>query len=109
MKLAINAAFNFAARYVQGVKKFDHLNTHRNSILGFDLRNFLKARNRIFMFKLIMFKKAEYLYEELKFPKSVRSSSFILPKYNYLNTSRLFFVNAVKLWNSASIFEELFT
>lgn len=39
----LNIAINSATRYVFGLKKYDHLSSMRNSILGCDLQNFLNA------------------------------------------------------------------
>ncbi|XP_036320729.1 transmembrane protein 184C-like isoform X2 [Rhagoletis pomonella] len=41
-----------------------------------------------------------YSYEKLNPTKSSRRHNLIVPKYTYLASSRLFFINAVRLWNN---------
>ena len=96
----LNVAMNNATRYVYGLKRYDHISNWKKEILGCDIEDYLKARNCIFMFKLLKNKTPFYLYEKINLSNSQRSRNLIIPSFNYLNSSRLFFVNTARLWNS---------
>lgn len=96
-------AFNNAARYVFGLRKFDHIAIYSSQLLGCSLINYLELRNCIFLHKLIHGKIPHYLYEKLQFCKSSRNMNLLIPSYNFMSSSRLFFVSAIRLWNSLPI------
>ncbi|XP_017465500.1 PREDICTED: RNA-directed DNA polymerase from mobile element jockey-like [Rhagoletis zephyria] len=96
----LNVAFNNATRYVYGIGRYEHISACRTNILGCSLENYLAARNCIFIYKLTVFKIPAYLFEKLIPVRSQRHNSFIVPKLTYLASSRLFFINAVRVWNS---------
>ena len=52
------------------------------------------------MHKIITTKRPAYLYDKLVWGSSQRISNLHLPKFNYLNSSRLFFVQAIRECNS---------
>lgn len=96
----LNVAFNNVTRYVYGLKRYDHISNWKKDILGCDIEGYLKARNCIFMFKILKNKIPNYLFEKLNLSRSPRSINLIIPSFNYLNSARLFFVNTARLWNS---------
>ena len=51
------------------------------------------------MHKVIYCKKPEYLHECLEFCKSSRTKNLVEPAIKNLTTLRMFFVNAIYLWN----------
>lgn len=99
----LQVSFNNATRYVYGLTRFSSISCWRRMVLGYDLVDYLRMRNLIFLHKLLYQKTPLYLYEKLVFGRSTRCTTLIVPRHNYLNTSRLFFVNAIKLWNSLPI------
>lgn len=91
---------NNSARFVFSKKKFDHISNESIQILNYSISNFLSIRNLFFLFKLIQSRQPMYLFEKLQFARSVRTCNLITPRFNYLPSSRMFFVNAIQLWNS---------
>lgn len=92
-------AFNNVTRYVFALRRFSHVSDVSKAILGCSITSYLDARNCIFLHKLIYSKTPPYLYNKLRFSVSNRSLNLILPKFNYLQSQRLFFINAIRLWN----------
>ena len=98
-KSKLQLAINNAARYVFMKRKYDHISIYARQILSHDITNHYNILNLIFLHKLIYTKCPQYLFEKLRFANSVRTLNIITPAFNYLASSRLFFVNAIKLWN----------
>lgn len=98
--LKLQLAFNYATRYVYGLRKFDQLSSFRNAILGCNLTAYLNARNCMYLHKIIYAKTPGYLYAKVQFCMSRRSLVLIVPRHSSLISSRLFFINAIRLWNA---------
>jgi len=96
----LQLVLNNAARYVFNLRKFDHISIYAKQILNCDVPTFFKVQRIIYLHKLIHTQSPGYLFEKLNFALSPRTSNLILPRANYLSTSRTFFVSAAKLWNS---------
>jgi len=99
----LRVALNHSARYVFNLKRFDHVSVYSEAILGCDIITFFDSRNCLFLHKLILTKKPDYLYEKLVFGRSARCATLIPPKYKYLASSRLFYVGAIRTWNSLPV------
>lgn len=99
----IQVAFNSATRYVYGIGRYSSVSSWRKMILGCDLLDYLRIRNLLFLHGLLYRKTPSYLYEKLAFGTSTRCMTLLIPRYLHLNTSRFFFINAIKLWNSLPI------
>lgn len=95
----LNVAFNNVTRYVYGIGRYAHISPWRDKILGCSIINFW-LQETAFLYKLLEWKVPQYLYEKLQLTKSQRHNSLVVPKYNSLTSSRLFFISAVRLWNS---------
>jgi len=96
----LKVAFNFAARYIYNLKRFESVSNYVTSILGCTIETYIKYRNCIFMHKLINSKSPAYLYNKLHFSQSNRNITLILPTFQYSESEKLFFINAARLWNS---------
>lgn len=96
----LQVSFNSATRYVYGLRRFDSVSSWRKMILGCDLVDYLRMRNLLFLHRLLYGKTPAYLYDKIVHGWSQRCLTLIPPVYSYLNTSRFFFINAIKLWNS---------
>ena len=94
---------NNATRYVYGLKQFDHVSVYCNRILGCNILKYLENRNCIFLHKIIKTRTPAYLFDKLQFCHSVRNMNLLVPTFNYINSSRLFFVSAIRLWNSVPV------
>jgi len=99
----LQVAFNSATRYVFRLSRFDHVSRWNTKVLGCSLENHFKIRNCIFLHKIIQTKTPPYLFDKLRFAVSSRSANLIIPKYKYTVSERLFFVNAIRLWNSLPV------
>ena len=100
----LQLAVNNCARFVFKKRKFDHISHLTHNILGSSIVNFLHLRNVLFMHKLIFSKTPVYLYCKLNFFHSNRINNLILPKCKLKSTSRMFFISAVKVWNSLPMY-----
>lgn len=98
-KHKLQLAINSAARYVYRKRKFDHISLQSKTIINCDLSTFYKIQNLLFLQKLINTHCPMYLFEKLNFSRSSRTCNLIVSDFNYLVTSRLFFVSVVKQWN----------
>lgn len=96
-------AFNNVTRYVYGLRRYDHISAFKTNILGCTLSQYISARNCIFLHKIIHTKSPRYLYTKLNFCQSARTLNIVVPTFKYLNSSRLFYVNSIRLWNSLPI------
>jgi len=93
-------AFNFVVRYVFGLKKFEHISDHTRSFLNCSLFDYIDKLNLLFLNKILTQKSPPYLYDKIQFLKSSRSHQILVPSYNYYNSTRLFFVSTIRLWNA---------
>lgn len=96
----VEVGFNNITRYVHGLRKFDHISQLRYDLLGCQILDYIEARSCIFLYRLMLTKRPSYLYEKLKLTKSSRLCDLIVPSFNSLASTRLFFVNTIRTWNS---------
>jgi len=96
-------AFNSATRYAFSLKRLDHVTDKRCAILGCDLVHYFSLRNCLFLFNLIKSRSPSYLYNKLSFSQTSRFTGLLVPKFNFLNSTRLFFISAIRIWNSLPI------
>ena len=87
----LEVLFNHVSRYVFG------RSVGSKGLLGCSVQNFMFIRGCVFLHKLINRKQPLYLilYE--------RNNKLIVPKYHYLCSTRFFFVNTIRVWNSLPI------
>jgi len=96
----VQLCLNNAARYVFQLRKYDHISAYSCQLLNCDISTFYTVMNLVFLHKLINTQCPSYLFDKLNFAQSARTLNLIIPNFNYLVTSRMFFVSAVKLWNA---------
>lgn len=96
----LETTFNNCTRYVHDIRKFDHISEYRNSILGCDLFQLYYHRTAMFIFRIINSETPIYLFEKLKFSRSLRTRNINLPAMscNVYRNSGL--INAIITWNS---------
>ena len=95
----LQLVINNCARFVYYKRKYDHISQCSLNILETTLSSFLNIRNMLMIHKVIYCRKQEYLHECFEFCKSRRTKNLVVPANKNLTTSRMFFVNAIKLWN----------
>lgn len=96
----LQVSFNNATRYVFNLRKYSSISSYNKIILGINLQDYLCYRNLLFLHRILTYKAPHYLYEKLAIGTSSRCKMLILPELKHLNSSRLFFINAIRLWNS---------
>lgn len=99
----LQVSFNNATRYVYNLNRFSSMSSWRKLILGCDLDDYLRMRNLLFLHRILQNKTPAYLYEKLSFGRSARCMTLIVPRFSTLCSSRFFFVNAIKLWNTLPV------
>lgn len=99
----LQVAFNDSVRYIYGLRRYDRISELSRNVLGCSLQQYLNARNCIFLHNIITRKTPEYLYSRLNFSRSHRTFNINIPTFRYLNSSRLFFIHSIRLWNSLPI------
>lgn len=95
----LNVVYNNIVRYVYGLKRFDHISSFSNKIYGVSFDNMLKIRVLLFIQKLIYTKTPMYLFDKLRFARSLRGRKLILPRHHTLTSEWQFYLNAIRLWN----------
>ena len=92
--------FNAWVRYVHNLRKYDHISHVANSLLGCSLGSYYNFRAVVFLYILIKKRKPEYLFDKLKFARSVRTMNLIIPNNCCMHLNKSLFVAGVMLWNS---------
>lgn len=95
----LQVAYNDAIRYIFKLRRFDHVSVYSKNFLGCTLQQYMNIRNCIFLHKIITSHSPPYLFAKLNFSRSRRTFNINTHHYNYLNSKRLFFVHAIRLWN----------
>jgi len=93
----LEVLFNHVSRYVFGNS------VGSKKLLGCSVQNFLFIRGCVFLHKLMSVKQPQYLFEKLCFGQYERNNKLIVPKYKYLCSTRFFFINTIRVWNSLPI------
>ena len=93
----LQLAINNCTRFVYNKSKYDHISQYSSNIQGTSLEAFLNTGNLLLLHKIIRTKTPLYLYECLTFSSSRRTHNLLVSAHKYQTTSRMFFVNAVKL------------
>lgn len=99
-KRRLEICFNDCIRFIYGLRKYDHISTYKNSLLGCDLFTYFKFNVICFIQSLVYSNKPKYLFERLSFGKSTRNIKIILPKNKFKSYGDCLFVHGVGLWNS---------
>ena len=95
----LQLAINNCARFVYNKRKYDHISQHSLNILRSSLQSFLNTRNLLHIDKIIYTKTPQYLCDYLEFSRSSRTKNLVVPIRKYLTSSKMFFINAIQLWN----------
>lgn len=94
----LTSAFSSCIRFVFAIGRRGSVNEHLNRIVGCPIMEFLKYRRLVLIFKLLINKAPDYLYNKLQM--SARSSVLILPRHSTTQYNKSFFVNAVSSYNA---------
>lgn len=82
----LRVALNSCVRYVFNLSRFSSVRHLQNQLLGCSLKDFLKMRTVLTVFKIINFSSPNYLYEKLQLFRSSRARNLIIPRYNTLRS-----------------------
>lgn len=94
----LTSAFSSCTRFVFAIGRRDSVDDHLNRVVGCPIMEFLKLRRQVLIFKLLINKAPQYLYNKLQM--STRSNVLILPRHSTTQYNKSFFVNAVSSYNS---------
>lgn len=97
---SIQVAMNACIRFAFNMKRREHISTQESALLGCSFSNYKKYRMCLMIRSVLISRQPEYLFEMLKFTRSVRNPTLIVPWSVRNILSRSFFVQATSLWNS---------
>lgn len=96
----LKKSFNAMIRFVNNLRKYDHISHLYDSILGLPLKQFLCFRRMVFLYSIIQNKEPSYLYEKLIFFRSNRNGLLIhVAPYQYAFSNNSFFICDIIYWN----------
>lgn len=95
----VEVAFNDCIRFIFGLRRFDHVSSHRCLMLGCSLSSYLKQRMLILLFNILNNDGPEYLKELFRLSISNRNRNIIIPQFRKLVMEDSFLVQAARLWN----------
>lgn len=95
----LRVALNSCVRYVFNLSRFSSVRHLQNQLLGCSLKDFLKMRTVLTVFKIINFSSPNYLYEKLQLFRSSRARNLIIPRYNTSHYGNTLFVRGIAIWN----------
>lgn len=95
----VQVAFNSVIRYVQGLRKFEHISRYSKTLLNCTLPNYLKYRICCLVFK-IMRDGPSYLSPLFVRGRSVRTRDLIMPRINSSIVENSFQSRGIQLWNA---------
>lgn len=93
-------AFNDCARFLFGLRRFDHVSLYTIRLLGCSLDSFLKRRALVVLFKLMQSGRPDYLFDHLQFLQSSRRRDILIPRHSRRILEDSFFVQIPRLWNT---------
>ena len=96
----LNKLYNNIARYIFGLKKFDHVSQYTKQIFGMCFNDLIKFRVLILLHKIINTGEPSYLHNKIVFTQSARTKDLIITRHKYSISERQFFIYASRLWNS---------
>lgn len=99
-KSRLKVTYNSIARYVYGIRRYDHVTSHSKMIYGVDFEALMKIRVLIFLHKIIFTREPEHLYNRLSFSRLRRNNNIIQFRHHTLISEWQFYIFAVRLWNS---------
>ena len=99
-KNKLNVLYNNIARYIFNRKRFSSISDYSKRIFEIKFDDLLKLRTLTLLHKIIYKKQPDYLYDRLRFTRSVRNNKIVPIKHSSLISERQFFLFATRLWNS---------
>lgn len=99
-KRKLTVAFNNTARYIFGLRRYDHISEISNHILNMSFENMLNFRTLTLLADILLSQTPRYLFDRIRRTSSVRSLQLINPRYSSLTSERQFYVNSIRLWNA---------
>jgi chemotaxis signal transduction protein len=96
----LQVVFNSCTRYVFNLRRFDHLSTHRDELLGMPLFTFYESRVLFIFFKLILTRRPTLIFVDVRNARSVRTSNYIFPS---ICPGALVVVRGIRLWNQLTL------
>ena len=98
-KQKLNVTFNNIVRYIYGLRKYDHVSEYTSLVYGMSFDNLIKIRVLTLLHKVINTQQPMYLYEHLRFSRSLRNNNVVPIKHTSLKSKRQFLIYSIHLWN----------
>lgn len=97
----LNRCFNACVRYVFRLRKYDHLSSFSNRLIGCSLSIYLDFRVCWFIKQLLKTKSPAYLFNKLSFSFNFLENLRLIVRQNnsHCNNTSVF-VKGIRLWNS---------
>lgn len=97
---SLQVAVNACVRFAFNMKRREHISTQESAIFGCSYTNYKKYRMCLMIRSVLMTRQPDYLFEMLKFTRSARNPTLVVPRAvrNILKNS--FLNQATSLWNS---------
>ena len=98
-KRKLNVAYNSIARYIFGLRRYDHVSEFSRSIYGITLESLFKFRSLLLLNNIMQTRQPPYLYDKICHSRSSRSLNLVPLRYTFLISERQFFITAIRMWN----------
>lgn len=95
----LNVVFNNVARYVNGLRRHDHISSYSFEIYELKLIHLLQLRTLLMLHKIIFTAQPVNLYQKLTFTRSQRNNAIIQIRHKTSFSEKQFFIHAISLWN----------
>jgi hypothetical protein len=95
----LQVAFNSCARFVYGLRRYDHVSHISKMVLGCTLPCYYRFRACVYIFRLLKGGTPGYLAELLQTGRSERSVNLVLPPRVSELRARTFFVDGPRTYN----------
>ena len=95
----LKVALNDCIRFIYNIRLGEHVTHLQPLLLGVPFSNYYKYRSVIFIHKLIMTRKPNYLYQKLNI-SNIQTSRLVLPINRTAFYNASFFVRGISTYNS---------
>ncbi len=103
-KRKLNMCYNSCVRFIFNLRKFDHISSYVNTVLGCSLSDYMESKAYFFILNVTKFRSPDYIYERLNFAVHFNENQrLIVPASQCRALHDSLLVNGVKVLNSIPI------
>jgi len=100
VKKVFEKAFKACIRFLYCVGRYESISSHVSRLLGRDLFVYFDYLSSTFLYRVIISKQPDYIYDDLVFGSSARTLNLVLPRNNRDVVNASFFVRGVAEYNA---------